>query len=86
VFPSRGRDNSDPKKPAFKNFASALERGVDPEVTIRGGAHYAAAARRQGRQGTQYVQQMKTWLHNEAWQQYADLEDEPDQPLAAGMI
>jgi hypothetical protein len=29
---------------------------------------------------------MKTWLHNEAWQQYADLEDEPDQPLAAGMI
>jgi hypothetical protein len=85
VFPSRGPDNSNPKKPAFEKFCAAIRRGVDPDTMIRGAAHYAAAMHRQATPG-KFIKTMEVWLSKACWQQFADLEAESDLPLAAGMI
>jgi uncharacterized protein YdaU (DUF1376 family) len=65
VYPRR--EGANPKKPAFKKFAAAIMRGVDPAAIILGAKNYAAEVERQGKAGTQFVAQAVTWLNQERW-------------------
>jgi hypothetical protein len=82
AYPSR-HPHSNPKTPAQKSFMEALNRGVDPELIIRGAENYRATVERNGID-PQFVAQAVTWLNQERWHDY---QQEPELTrLRAGMI
>lgn len=86
TFPSRG-GQSNPKKPAREKFDALVKDGAEPGRLILAAANYRAAMLKSGKFGSEFVMQATTFLgRDRRWEQFADLEDEPDLPLAAGMI
>jgi hypothetical protein len=86
IFPSRG-GHSNPKKPAREKFDTLVKDGVEPGRLILAAGNYRATMLKSGKFGSEFVMQAKTFLgRDRRWEQFADLEDEPDLPLAAGMI
>jgi Protein of unknown function (DUF1376) len=67
VYPARG-GNSD--MPAAKMVYYALIIQTPPETIIAAASAYAAWCKENGKTGTQYVKQAKTWLSNGMWQEW----------------
>jgi hypothetical protein len=84
IFPKRG-PHTNPKHPAREQYLAALNRGTDPKEINRGAENYAAAMARTATLA-RYIKQARYWLKDRLWEQYADLDSQPDLPLAAGMI
>jgi hypothetical protein len=82
TYPSRG-PHPNPKELARREFASAVKRGVDPAVIVRGAKNFAASA---GMLGTdqRYIAQAGTWLRQKRWGDYQEV-PKPELPRA-GMI
>ena len=86
IFPSRG-GQSNPKKPAREKFDALVKDGAESGRLILAAGNYRAAMLKSGKFGSEFVMQATTFLgRDRRWEQFADLEDEPDLPLAAGMI
>ncbi|WP_448206475.1 hypothetical protein [Azospirillum sp. sgz302134] len=73
AMPKRGRANN-PKKPAREKFARFVKKGVKPDEIISGARVYASAMRQSGKDGTEFVQQAVTFLNQEIWRDYANVE------------
>lgn len=71
AYPSRGRANN-PKKPARERYSRLIRDGTEAAVIIAGAKGYAAAMTADGKAGTEYVQQAKTWLNQAGWEQYQE--------------
>lgn len=65
------RAGDDPRKPAEKKFKALVKTGVDPDLIISGAKLATAAAKEQGRYGTQYVPQTVKWLNDQRFVDYA---------------
>jgi hypothetical protein len=83
LYPHRGR-HPDPKKPAREKFEAAVKRGVDRALIIRAARNYAESMRLSGTRG-QFIKTAEVWLNKASWEQYG-ADQEPDLPVAAGMI
>lgn len=75
------RAGDDPRKPAEKKFKALVKTGVDPDLIISGAKLATAAAKEQGRYGTQYVPQTVKWLNDQRFVDYAAAAfNETDEP------
>lgn len=63
------RRGSNPSMPALKSFTKAVKR-TDPRTIIDAARVYAAEQRSLGKENTEYVAQMSTWLNQERWRDY----------------
>ena len=77
AYPSRG-EATNPKKPAREKFARLVKAGADPDEIIRGVKGYGAHCGQSGKAGTDKVKQAITFLNQEVWKQYANVEPMPD--------
>jgi DNA-binding MarR family transcriptional regulator len=82
VYPSR-HPHANPRGPAHKSFIEALNRGVNPELIIRGAENYRTTVAHSGTD-PRYVAQAVTWLDQERWDDYQQQSQLPR--LRAGMI
>lgn len=69
-YPSRG-SHSNPKKPAWEKFRTAVKQGVTSQAIITGAENYARHVARD-RIEPRYVKQAKTWLNQECWAEYQE--------------
>lgn len=65
VYPER--QGANPKKPAMELFTAAVKNGVSAEMLVDCARAYADDLRKQGKCGTSFVAQGKTWLREERW-------------------
>lgn len=66
------RDGANPKTPAQKAFIAAVKSGAKPEDIIAGAERYRSGLRGKGQEGTVYVAQAVTWLHQSRWKDYPE--------------
>ena len=64
------RKGSDPTSPARIKFRNAVRDGTDPDMIIGAAGKYASECRDHGKEGTEYVMQMVTWLNQKMWKDY----------------
>lgn len=70
-YPKRGGAN--PWKPAEPLFEKAIKGGTPPDVLIRAAEAYAAECRRSGIVDTEKIAQAQTWLRQERYSDYVQL-------------
>jgi hypothetical protein len=63
------RSGSLNKAPAGLKFEKLLKDGISPESIIEGAENYRKWARATGKEGTELVAQMTTWLNGRRWEE-----------------
>lgn len=74
------RQGSNPKKPASDKFHSLVKGGADPREIIAGAEAYALSCQAEGKIGTSFVAQAKTWLTQERWKDKQDYTKKEEKP------
>jgi hypothetical protein len=65
------RLGANPRKPAEQKYNAARKRGVSADLLNAAARAYAAEIRDAGKEGTEFVALMTTWLNQERWNDYA---------------
>ncbi len=73
AYPKRG-SATNPRKPAFEKFGKLVKAGIDPAEIISGAKAYASAMRHSRKDGTEHVAQAVTFLNQERWKDYSNVE------------
>lgn len=79
TYPRRKGPN--PKVAARTKFQAIVRSGTDPAEIIAAASRCADEARKEGQEGTRFIPQAITWLNQQRWVDYSNLE--VDEKLAA---
>ena len=69
IYPSRGENKPNPKKPARAKFFSAVKKGTDPADILRGVKNFVLAEQANGTE-PRFIPMAITWLNQERWEDY----------------